>query len=174
MQAAVCAEKIIRLQKEGVLGQISAVYASPLKRALETAAPIASLLRLDIQQRQDLREIDWGNADGELVHKMNEKYSELEEQVIEEFPERKKRWDYLPVFAGAETYNFLLQRTFKELRMIADLHQEQTVVIIGHGRVLKTLLMDVLDSEMVPAVYNCCIAEFTYSVTDGLRFIKIL
>lgn len=174
VQAVLCAEKIIRLEKEGVLGQIAAIYASPLKRALETAVPIASLLGLDIQQRQDLREIDWGNADGELVQKMNEKYREREEQINGAFPERKKRWDHLPVFAGAETYNHLLQRTFKELRMIADSHPEQAVVIIGHGRVLKTLLTDMLDAQTVPAIFNCCIAEFTYSPAKGLHFIKVL
>jgi len=175
MQAEECAKIIADLQKKKIFGKITAIYASDLKRAVETAKPIAKELRLDIQLRQNLREISWGSADGQLVQKMTEKYGIIEQQVKQQYPERKIRWNYLPVFEGAETYNALLNRTLEELKTIADLHKGETILVIGHGRVLKTLIVDARNSEEnIPYPVNCGIAEFTYSPEKGLCFVKVL
>ena len=104
-QAVECAKRVSQLQKKGVLDQIAALYSSDLKRAVETAEPIAEELGLAIQLRPNLREIYWGSADGQLVQKMAEKYGTVERQIKEQYPERKTRWDHLPVFEGAETRN---------------------------------------------------------------------
>lgn len=175
IQAEKCAKTIVDLQKCGVFNEITAIYASDLKRALETAEPIAKELGLDIQLRHELREIYWGCADGRLVQKMTEAHRAVEQQVKQIYTERKIRWDYVPVFEGAETYNALLKRTLAELKRIAELHKGETVLIIGHGRVLKTLIADARDSEEnIPYPANCGIAEFTYSPDEGLHFIKVL
>ena len=174
-QAEKCARTIADLQKSGLLGQITAIYASDLKRAKETAEPIAKALGIDVQLRHNLREISWGCADGQLVQKMTEEWGGLEQRVKEQYPERKIRWEHLPVFEGAETYNALLNRTLIELREIANTHPGETVLIIGHGRVLKTLIAEARNSEeKMPYPANCGIAEFTYSPTEGLCFIKVL
>ncbi len=174
IQAENCAKAIADLQKIGVIGEITAIYSSDLKRAVETAEPIARELGLDIQLQKNLREINWGCADGQLVQKMTEDWSAAEQQVKELYPARKVRWDYLPVFKGAETYNALLNRTLEELKRIAEWHKGETVLIIGHGRVLKTLIADVRDSEeKIPYPANCGIAEFTYSPEEGLCFVKV-
>src|SRR5579871_5200501 len=110
-QAEKCAASIVNLQKNCVLGKITAIYSSDLKRAAETAEPIAEELELDIQFRPNLREINWGCADGQLVQKMTEEWKATEQQVKQLYPDRKIRWDYLPVFQGAETYNALLSRS---------------------------------------------------------------
>src|SRR5579862_8609350 len=175
MQAEACAKKIADLQKSGLFGNIAAMYASDLKRAKETAQPIAKELGMEIQVRPNLREINWGSADGQLVKEMTEKYATIEQQVKQDHPERKTRWDYFPVFEGAETFNALLKRTQTELKQIAQLHQGETVLIIGHGRALKTLIAEAKDSEeKIPYPANCGIAEFTYSPDKGLSFIDVL
>lgn len=175
IQAQNCAKRISNLQKSGAFGKITALYASDLKRALETAEPIAKALDLSIQLRYNLREIDWGCADGQLVEKMAEEYATIEQEIKNRYSERKMRWDYLPVFAGAETYNALLKRTLEEFKFITGLHEGETVFIVGHGRVIKTLLADIRDSEeKIPYPANCGIVEFTYSLDEGLRFVQIL
>lgn len=175
IQAEKCAQTIADLQKSGKFGTITAIYASDLKRAMETAKPIAEELGLDIHVRHDLREISWGCADGQLVEKMTEEWDATEQQVKQLYPERKMRWDHLPVFPGAETYNALLSRSIKELKTIGEAHKGETVLIIGHGRVLKTLIADARDTEgKIPYPPNCGIAEFIYSSEEGLCFIKVL
>lgn len=174
-QAEKCAQTIADLQKSGKFGTITAIYASDLKRAIETAKPIAEKLGFDIHVRHDLREINWGYADGQLVEKMTEEWDAAEQQIKQLYPERKMRWDHLPVFPDAETYNALLSRSTKELKTIGDAHKGETVLIIGHGRVLKTLIAYARDSEeKIPYPPNCGIAEFTYSSEEGLSFIKVL
>ncbi len=175
IQAKECAQFLSYLQQNGHCGTITALYASDLTRAVETAEPISQALGLSIHLRQPLREINWGCADGQLVQTMSEEYDSIVDQIEQQYPERKTRWDYLPVFEGAETYNALLNRTLTELKRIAELHPGETVVIVGHGRVLKTLIADLRDSEeKIPYPANCGIAEFTYSPNNGLRFIQIL
>jgi broad specificity phosphatase PhoE len=174
-QAQECAERVSNLQKSGVFGNITAIYSSNLKRAQETAAPIAEALGFDVQVRGALQEIDWGCGDGQLVTKMTEEYRAIEHQVKQLYPERKTRWDHLPVFEGAETFNALLNRNIEELKGIAESHPGETVLIIGHGRVLKTLIADARDSEEgLPHLSNCSIVEFTYSQEEGLRFINVV
>lgn len=174
-QAEKCAKTILDLQKSGFLGKISAVYASNLKRAQETAEPIAKALELDVQLRPNLREISWGCADGQLVQKMTEEWGNLEQEVKQRYSDRRMRWDYLPVFQGAETYNALLHRTLEEFEQIAESHRGETVLIIGHGRVLKTLISEALNSEeKIPYPPNCGIVEFDYSPNEGLRLVKVL
>lgn len=173
IQAEACAKKISELQKNGKLGKITAIYASPLKRAQETAAPIAKEVGLNVQTRPNLREIYWGCADGQLVQKMKEVW-EAEEKKINAIPVRKIRWDHLPVFKGAETFNALLSRSQEEFKEIAEQHKGETVIIVGHGRALKTLIADAKDSEVgIPYPSNCGIAEFAYSPTPGVSFVEV-
>lgn len=169
LQAKTCATRLAKL------GKINALYSSDLKRAIETATPIGEKLGLTIQIRHELREIDWGRADGQLVQKMSEQYGALEDEMKHKYPDRKIRWDYLPVFEGAETYNELLNRSLQELKAIAAHHPDETVLIIGHGRVLKTLIADSMGREdKIPYPPNCGIAEFIYSEDKSLQFVKIV
>jgi broad specificity phosphatase PhoE len=106
---------------------------------------------------------------------MTKEYKPIEQQIRQKYPARKIRWDYLPVFEGAETYNTLLNRTLEELKNIAAVHPGETVVIVGHGRVLKTVIAEAIDSEEnIPYPANCGIAELTYTPLEGLRFIRVL
>lgn len=173
-QAEKCAKTILNLQNRNSIGLVTAIYASELKRAVETAKPIAQKLGLEIQSRCGLREIDWGYADGKLVRKMEEEWGDVEREVKRQYPDRKMRWDHLPVFPNSETYNALLERSLEELKSIGEKHKGETVLVVGHGRVLKTLIAEWRNSEeKIPYPSNCGIAEFTYSNNEGLCFVKV-
>lgn len=175
LQAEECAKKITDFCKRGAVGKVTAIYTSNLKRAVETGRPIAKALGLEAQQNPDLREIFWGDADGQLVAKVSQTYAEAEKAVKQRYPERKIRWDHLPVFKDAEKYNALLKRSVDTLSSIAEMHPNETIIIVGHGRVLKTLIADAYDNEEnIPYPANCGIAEFRYSTEEGLRFLKVM
>lgn len=173
-QALLCALQLEKLQKTGKIDPITAIYSSDLKRAQETASPIAERLKLNIELRENLREIDWGSADGRLVSEMNVQWKSREKQIIEQYPDKKERWDHLPVFEGAETYNALLKRTLIEFDRLEALHKDQTILIVGHGRVLKTLIAEASKSDTkIPYPSNCEIAEFRYSTNKKIDFIQV-
>lgn len=176
LQAQTCAEKLVQLQEQDAIGKIAAIYSSTLKRAQETAQESACRLGLEVQLRHDLREIDWGCANGKRVQEMQEQYGTLEKQVEERYPDRKVRWDYFPVFPGAETLNALLKRTTAEFETIASSHRGKTIVIFGHGRVLKTLIQasNIEGEGKIPYPSNGGITEFKYSPEKGVQFVRIL
>jgi len=53
------------LVKDGV--QISAIYSSPLNRAMSTAAPVSNALNLDVQKEEGLMEMNMGDWEGKSV-----------------------------------------------------------------------------------------------------------
>lgn len=168
-QALKCARNLAQLK-----GKVSAIYSSNLFRAIETATPIAKELGLEVEQRDELREISWGIADGQLVSDMTREYGDEEDKMKELYPDFRERWNHLPVFKDAEKFNDLLDRSLKELGVIAQQHQGETVIVVGHGRVLKTLIAHAKGSERnIPYPNNCGIAEFIYSSEKPLEFIKV-
>lgn len=176
LQAQTSAEKLLQLQEQGKVGKITAIYSSTLKRAQETAQASSHRLGLEFQTRYDLREIDWGYANGKRVQEIQEQYGDLEIQVKKQYLDRKIRWDHFPVFPGAETLNALLKRTSAELEKIARDHRGETIVIFGHGRVLKTLIRasDLEGKGKIPYPSNGGITEFKYSPEKGVQFVRIL
>ncbi|HET9683336.1 MAG TPA: histidine phosphatase family protein, partial [Gemmatimonadaceae bacterium] len=51
-----------------------AIYASPLQRALRTAAPLARITGLTVHTREGLTEIDYGRWDGKSVAEVDTEY----------------------------------------------------------------------------------------------------
>ena len=56
------------LVKDGV--QISAIYSSPLNRAMSTAAPVSDALNLDVKKEEGLMEMDMGEWEGKSVEQV--------------------------------------------------------------------------------------------------------
>lgn len=174
-QAEECANRLQRLQELGVIGKICAIFSSKLIRAVQTAETIAGKLDLKNEQVEDLREINWGVADGQLCSEMGKQWKDTETAVKNQYVDLKNRWDHLPVFPEAETFNSVLERNTKTISHLAKQHMGKTIVVAGHGRNLKTLIAYALNKEEgIPYPANCGIALFTYSREDGLRFVKVL
>lgn len=173
-QAALIANKIAALQLDGNL-KIDAIYSSPLTRAVQTAEYFAEALNLPLEKRDDLREIYWGDADGKLVKFKNDQWGDQEKQITQQFPDRKTRWDHLPAIPNAEKYNALLARVTPELKKIGEVSKAKIVLIVTHGRVIKTLTSDALNKEEkeIPYPQNCGIAVFRSAPGMPLEFIEI-
>ena len=172
-QAEKIARKIYFLQEQGLI-KIAAIYSSPLKRASETANYLSHMLELPVQYRTDLREIDWGDADGQLVKTKHEKWDQAEQLITELMPDRKARWDHLPPIPNAEKYNQVLAKVHSELHSISKIHKDNIVLIVTHGRVIKNLLIDSnnFDERYMPYPQNCGIAVFRTN-QGSLDFIEI-
>ena len=115
---------------------VSAVYASPLSRTVETATILATPHRLPVEQRDGLREISHGHWEG-----MNRQ--DVEAQFAEEYA----AWDADPfTFApeGGESGVAVLARALPVIREIVVNHVGQNVLVVSHKATLRLLLSSLL------------------------------
>ena len=116
---------------------ITAIYSSPLQRAVTTAEPLAEALGLPVQKEPGLIEMDIGEMDGLDFA-----------QVRERYPDFLRVWlsDELADAAmpGGESLRQVQERAWAALVAIRDRHPEGTVVAVTHNFVLLTLLCQVL------------------------------
>lgn len=109
---------------------ITALYASPLLRAWQTAAPIGQALRLAPRANEGLKEIDFGRASGLTL-----------EGFRESMPEAYALWqdrdDLTFQFPGGEQRLAFLQRVALALDGIAARHPDEGVVVVAHGGTLR-------------------------------------
>ncbi|MBS0209393.1 MAG: histidine phosphatase family protein [Planctomycetes bacterium] len=122
--------------------EIQALYASPLRRAYDTARPVAAALGLPIVADERLRELNAGVFQGLL-------WSE----IAERFPAAGQAWrsqqpDYR--IPQGESRRDLMQRGSAALEAIRETGYE-AVVVVAHGGILTAAIKACLE---VPAERN--------------------
>jgi len=113
-----------------------AIFSSPLRRARETADPIAAALALPIQEEPGLIEIKVGIFQGHSR-------SDLDRICPEEYA----RWssgDPDFVVPGGESRRALMQRGRETLEMIADCDYCR-VIVVSHGAILAAAFKSLLE-----------------------------
>lgn len=115
---------------------IAAVYASPLSRTMETARILARPHRLEVQQREGLREISHG------------RWEQLTRQEVEkQFPQEAAAWEEDPyTFApvGGESGLEVTARSLPALLEIVRKHQGANVMVVSHKATIRLLLSSLL------------------------------
>ena len=120
----------------------AALYASPLRRAVQTAQPIADRLGLEVRTVADLTDMDFGQWQGL-------RYTEVRQR----WPEMSHAWSTAPhtvTFPNGESLARVRQRGISAVHRIIAQHPDRDVVIIGHtvlNRVLLCAMLDLDDSH---------------------------
>jgi broad specificity phosphatase PhoE len=111
-------------------GRFGALYTSPLRRALETAAILGAQLGLEPIREPALMEVDVGSWSG-LTRT----------EVGERFPAGYARWlEYGHGWDDGETYEDLGARVVAGLLAIADRHDGVEVLAVTHGGPIRSAL----------------------------------
>ena len=132
-----------RLTASGELGTTSALYASDLPRAVETAELLRPALgdgAAEIVQEADLSELRPGEADGLCW-----------EEVVERFgvPE----WDVEPdtlIAPGGESWTTFVTRASGAVRQLAERHPGELIVAAVHAGVIESTVIAFL--QLPPSV----------------------
>jgi probable phosphomutase (TIGR03848 family) len=111
---------------------ISAVYASPLERALETARVIAAAAGVRVRTARGLTEGDAGTWTGRRLTQLR----------------RTKAWQTVRdrpsqfAFPGGESFVAYRDRAVRTAARIAARHPDGTVALVSHGDTIRILLSD--------------------------------
>ncbi len=119
---------------------VAAVYASPLRRAAETAEIIARPHGLQVRLVPELRELDQGELEGLRVEEMRATYREFWAAWLED-PARVR-------MPGGETIAELADRAWGAILEIVGRHRGETVVAVTHGFALLTVVVRALELDL--------------------------
>jgi probable phosphoglycerate mutase len=117
-----------------------AIYASPLQRALATAAPLARATGHVVHQREGLAEIDYGEWDGRSVDEVDRAYHDEYE-----------RWVADPAWnppTGGETAVALAQRVTHVFEGIRAAHAGGNVLVVSHKATIRVALCALLGVDV--------------------------
>lgn len=115
-----------------------AVYASPLERTRETAAPIGTALGLSVRSERGLLECDFGEWTGAQLKDLAKK------------PEwsRVQRWPSGFRFPGGESFAEMQTRVTDALQRLCLRHPGQRIVAVSHADPIKAAVADALGAHL--------------------------
>lgn len=137
--------------------KLDAIFTSPLKRAAQTAEPLAMHQGLTAELMPELMEIHAGIFSGLLWGEIEQKYPE------HAVPWREQHPDF--VIPGGESRRQLMERGVRALQAIRARHLEQ-VAVVAHGGVLCAALKGLLQipAELNPFnLFNASISRLVWS-----------
>jgi probable phosphoglycerate mutase len=137
----------------------SAIYASPLSRAVTTAEAIGGPIGLSPSSLDGMVDFDYGKWQGLTP-----------DQVRAQWPELLDTWYRSPdwaAFPGGETLQDVLTRAVSALRQVIQRYPHDTVVIVGHDSVNRVILLHALQLPLSRywqlAQRPCAINEIDFS-----------
>jgi len=143
--------------------QLSAVYSSPLARALDTAHAVALPHDLEVQINHAFQNINLGSWQGKR-----------KKEIARLYPDDWHLWKTEPerfVPPGGETIGEVRERAWGEISRLARFHEHSTIAVISHRSVIKTIFASILDLQgryfwkfyLDPA----SVSKVTYHVDEG-------
>lgn len=142
----------------------AAVVSSPLGRALATARPSAAALGTEPVVVEDLREVDFGLAEGRTLSELRADH-----------PEVVARFRSDPVthhFPGADPPAAAAKRAAEALRSVASGHPGRTVLVVAHNTLVRLALCELLGidvrtyRQVFPLLDNGTLTEVSLDPTE--------
>lgn len=125
-QAATVASDLSRMD-------IDAVYASDLKRAVDTATPIAAAHGLEVVVDKDLREIDQGDWEGLTADQIRERWPDLWGP--------NRHYNERP---GGESPQLVRARALAAVERAVRSHPDGRIVVVSHGGTIRWISAEAL------------------------------
>ncbi len=121
-----------------MLDNVTAVYASPMERTLETAKPIASAFGLKVQRNRGLIEADFGKWTGRKLSDLR-KLSDWE--IVQKNPSLFR-------FPDGESFIEIQSRMVETITSISDKHRGEIVIAVSHADTIKAFLTAMLGTPL--------------------------
>lgn len=133
---------------------IDAVYSSSLPRALDTARLVVGNRGFDVIPVDELKEIYLGKLEGLSFEEGERLYPD----------EMAHFWDLTSNTDERESVGDVMRRASRAIEEIAGKHPNQTVLIVTHGVVLRSLYIyfkrwDMKDASNQPKPQSTCLCD---------------
>lgn len=127
---------------EALAGEpITAIYSSPLTRAIRTAEAVAAPRGLKVQVRPGLIEMDVGEADGLTFPEVRERFPGLlETWATDDGPKQP--------MPGGERLADVQKRAWECVQSLATLHPDETICAVTHNFVILSILTTALGVDL--------------------------
>lgn len=117
-----------------------AIYSSPMKRTIATAAPIAKRVRLKIGTEKGLREIAYGKWEGRTIEEAHKRWTEDHIKWLAD-----PGWN---APTGGETANQVATRALAVIDKIRKRYRDGNVMVISHKATIRIILCSLLGIDI--------------------------
>ncbi len=138
VQAQTAASRISALSEADKNGRVTAVYASPMERTRETAAPIAKALGLRVRTDKGLLEADFGAWTGKKLSDLNKK---KEWAQVQRYPSGFR-------FPDGESFSEMQQRITSAIAGLVARHPGETIVAVSHADPVKAAVAHAMGTHL--------------------------
>lgn len=119
----------------------NAVYVSPMKRTIATAKPLCDAVGIEMQLRDGLREIKYGDWEGKTV-----------EEVKKDYEEDYINWLTEPAWNaptnGGETSVEIASRSSLVIAEIQEKYKSGNVLVVSHKATIRIVLCSLLGIDL--------------------------
>jgi probable phosphomutase (TIGR03848 family) len=144
------------------LKSVAAVYASPLERTRETAAPIGKARKLRVRTDKGLLECDFGEWTGGELKDLRKK---PEWKNVQQYPSGFR-------FPRGESFAEMQLRVTNALAALGAKHRGQTVVAVSHADPIKAAVAAALGTHLDLfqriVVSPCSVTAIVYADTGPI------
>ena len=155
-QAEVAGARIAALSK------VKAIYASPMERTQETAAPIAKACKLRVRTHQGLIEADFGTWTGKNLSSLRKL---PEWTTVQNYPSGFR-------FPRGESFPEMQTRMTGAVTELVGKHPGETIVAVSHADTIKAAVADAagtpLDLFQRIVISPCSVSAVMYTPTGPI------
>jgi len=121
--------------------KLTAIYSSPLSRAVNTAQPLAQIHGLEVNIDPDLREIDAGELEGLSAEEVRERYGYF-------WKEWRIGTGAATRLPGGESLVELQSRAWRSIQRISKRHPDGVVVVFSHLLAILAVVCRALELDL--------------------------
>lgn len=117
-----------------------AIYVSPMKRTIATAKPLCDAVGIEMQLRDGLKEIQYGEWEGKTL-----------EEIKQQYREDYVSWMTEPAWnapTGGETAVEVSSRASLVIAEITEKHQSGNVLVVAHKATIRIILCSLLGIDL--------------------------
>jgi probable phosphoglycerate mutase len=144
------------------LNRVAAVYASPMERTQETAAPIAKACKLRVRTHKGLIEADFGKWTGKNLSDLRKL---PEWKTVQSYPSGFR-------FPGGESFPEMQTRMTGAVTELVAKHPGETIVAVSHADTIKAAVADAqgtpLDLFQRIVISPCSVSAVMYTATGPI------